>query len=87
MKLKNIFILIICILIACPIFAQNSMKDRTQNWTRTTTDTRPGTGGDNNPETGDATVIPIGSPAWALILGLGAVYGAYVFNRKRNSVK
>ena len=77
-------------LLVYPVFGQTLMKEKSNNWTKQTTDTRPGTedgnnGGDPSDPTGPTT--PVGDTAWALIAGLGLVYGIYVFNRKKKAVK
>ena len=88
MKTK-IIIAGLVMLLSYPVFSQN-MRDNTENWTKTpVTRGAPGgvegNGGGEEGTTPDAPT-PVGETTWALILGLGSVYGLYVFNKKRKEV-
>ena len=90
--MKKIIIASLVVLLSCPVFSQ-SMRDKTDNWTKAPV-TRGAPEGVGNIANGGGTEgatpgisAPIGETTWALILCLGGVYGAYVFNRKRNTVK
>ena len=90
MKTKKIILFALVAVLSCPVFSQSSLSERTQNWTKETPVTRegsgPGTGtGPGGPGNPGGPGTPIGETTWALILGLGSIYGAYVFNRKRKA--
>ena len=88
--MKNLVILALTIVLTCPVFSQtSSMENRRDNWTKEAPQTRGmgdviGGGGIGD-STGDpdSPNNPVGETTWALILGLGSIYGIYVFNRKR----
>ena len=90
MKMKNLVLLVLTIVLTCPVFSQtSSMENRRDNWTKEAPQTRGmpgGVGGEGPSEDPDSPNNPVGETTWALILGLGSIYGIYVFNRKRKEV-
>lgn len=66
---------------------QSRMSRSVENWAQNAdVYSTTGRGGDIQPgekPTKDPSGAPIGDTAWVLILGVGLIYGVYVFQRKR----
>ncbi|MDH8701101.1 hypothetical protein M2138_000440 [Dysgonomonadaceae bacterium PH5-43] len=88
---KKIYVLLLSVLFVSPMFAQGfeSLIDKnSQSWTRQDkqTDARAGVITTNETPGADPKV-PVGDTAWALILGMGLTYGAYVLARSKKQYK
>lgn len=86
MKSKKLYTVLLCAVLACPVFAV-SMKESTENWTKrqeTPTAAREGVIDENdmNNVLADPSV-PVGEMAWLPLLGLGIAYGAVILTRKK----
>jgi hypothetical protein len=85
MKTKFFLAVLIGLLFTCQIVQarRQTMKEHTDNWLKNTpsaTEDSSGMIGDEIPE--DDPGVPVGDALW-IVLGLGLIYGVYLFKDKR----
>lgn len=88
MKAKKLYITLICVLFACSLFAQDSFRERSNSWLRSEKVRKPAIDDVDLGEGGMKRdpVVPVGDGTWTII-GLGLMYGTYLYTKKKSLSK